>query len=272
MTTKRPPRTEDGRAWVSWTRGPGESAGWRAVGARSPTIRQMPFWRAIVEAVAATDGRCLDEAHAIGDGLLSIGALGLTAASGAAQQLLLCCLEAEPARFLEVMAPVIAATGMHLARTERSPSGVAFATGRRDLVLEEAALRELLVGGSDGRAWTPRQKVRARLWVECCSELLRDQRMDAAQATYTMRELPRLVERGLLDALKWPSRGLEDPWQYSREQQVVWAFAVASPLVGAEGALWEAVLGEVSVAALGTAIAAEPRHRALLTNLERALG
>lgn len=219
------PRRDDGRPWVSWVTSEakadgGTDAGWFASGTRAPaSIQATGFWAAIVRTGAVCAGANLDQAHIVGRGNLALGALGVTMRGclgvpnemfGFAPMLLQQCLIRNPMRFVEVMAPVIHHSGMYPKATREGVSIVHYG---------------LLFLDRDGKGWTKAEKDAAHLWVECCSRLLRDQTMDAAQVEFARRALPLLLEPMTAAVIRWPSSGVDLWWSYTREQQLVWALA-----------------------------------------------
>jgi hypothetical protein len=232
-----PARTEDGEPWVRWTK-QGRYSGWFAVGSRLPRLSGKPtFWEAVYAVASACAGGNVDQVHCCGPGLLSLGGLGVTLRSGYAQLLLHRCLLADPARYVEVMMPVLREHGVFTKPWPASPSGVALFTsipteGHRG-ILREMALREIALGHSDGIQWTGAQKKTARTWVACCSRLLRDQRMDPAQIAFAEEIMPPLLTWTTATAIRWPSSGLRGMLGadgYTREQQCIWALALVMSL------------------------------------------
>ena len=230
-----PTRTSDGKPWVRWMN-TGSYSGWYAVGSRKPNLgdKDSPstrrFWDAVFTVACACAGGNTDQAHACGRSILSLGGLGVTARSGFAQALLHCCLVTDPTRYVEIMAPVIHATGVFTKATSKSPSGAAFVDSSRHMLLTDAELQRAIMLGSDSSKWTGPQKERAKLWVSCCSELLRDERMDKAQLAFTEEILPALLTDLTKEALKWGRHGPRDFWQYTREQQAIWGLALVLAL------------------------------------------
>jgi hypothetical protein len=223
-----PARTEDGRAWVRWAK-TGAFSGWYAVGARKPKLVGRPtFWGAVHAVACACAGGNVDQAHCCGRGVLALGGLGVTMRSGYAQLLLHCCLLANPARYVEVMAPVIRETGIYTKKTEKSPSGVALCTHGK-YAMNESQMRSLVMMDSDSITWTTSQKKRAKVWVACCSELLRDEAMDVAQHAFAEQVMPAILTDTTKEAIKWP-KGPRDAWQYTHEQQMLWALSLVMAL------------------------------------------
>jgi len=223
-----PTRTEDGKAWVRWVRY-GSYSGYYAVGSRKPRFAGRPtFWEAVYSVACECAGGTVDQAHCCGRGVLALGGLGVTLRSGYAQLLLHCCLLANPARFVEVMSPVIRACGAYTKVTDKSPSGVALCGSMGKYALDEGQLRAIVTAGSDSEQWTTRQKDRARVWVSCCSQLLRDEAMDKAQLSFIEKVTPSLLTAATKTALRWP-RALD--WTiYVPSQQMLWALALVLAL------------------------------------------
>lgn len=227
-----PARTEDGRPWVRWAKY-GSYSGWYAVGARKPKLVGKPtFWEAVYSVACACAGGNVDQAHCCGRGVLALGGLGVTMRSGYAQLLLHSCLLSNPARYVEIMSPVIRETGMYTKVTEKSPSGIALCTHGK-YAMNEGQMRALVMMGSDGATWTTAQKKRAKVWVSCCSELLRDEAMDKAQQAFAEEVMPALLTDVTKAAIKWPPNGLAGllgVGQYTHEQQMLWALALVLAL------------------------------------------
>jgi hypothetical protein len=224
-----PQRTSDGKPWVRWTKR-GDYSGWYAEGSRKPALEgKRQFWDAVFAVACACAGGNVDQAHACGRGILSLGGLGVTARSGFAQALLHHCLVTNPTRYVEVMAPVLHATGVFTKITDRSPSGVAFVDPSGRMLLTEKEIRKVVTLGSDSK-WTGPQKDRAQTWVSCCSELLRDERMDRAQLAFAEEVLPVLLTERTKESINWGRHGARDYFSYTREQQALWALALVMAL------------------------------------------
>jgi hypothetical protein len=230
VPTDGPARTPDGRAWVRWAKY-GSHSGWYAVGARKPKLSGQPkFWEAVFSVACACAGGNVDQAHCCGRGILALGGLGVTMRSGYAQLLLHCCLLKNPVRYVEIMAPVIGTTLSYTKASEQSPSGVAFHDSMGGPWWTEADLRNLVTLGSDGTKWTKPQKERAKTWVSCCSRLLRDEAMDAAQQSFAEEVMPSLLTEETLTLIKWPRTALLSWSQYTEDQQMLWALALVLAL------------------------------------------
>jgi hypothetical protein len=231
MPEDAPSRTPDGRPWVRWAKY-GSYTGWYSAGSRAPSLggSRPSFWQAVFSVACACAGGNIDQAHSCGRGILALGGLGVTLRSGYAQLLLHSCLLSNPARFVEVMAPVLHATGAFTKASEKSPSGVALVDSKGHLLLTEEKMRQVVMLGSDSSRWTEPQKDRAKLWVSCCSALLRDERMDAAQLAFAEEVMPALLTESTKTALRWPKKGMGDRWQYTNEQQMLWGLALVLAL------------------------------------------
>jgi hypothetical protein len=227
-----PARTDDGRPWVRWAKY-GAFSGWHAVGARKPRLVGKPtFWEAVYSVACACAGGNVDQTHCCGRGVLALGGLGVTMRSGYAQLLLHSCLLSNPARYVEIMAPVIRETGAYTKKTGKSPSGVALGVLGRYAMAEDQ-MRALVMMGSDGIVWTNAQKKRAKLWVSCCSELLRDDSMDRAQHAFAEEVMPALLTVTTKEMISWPPNGLAGllgVGQYTHEQQMLWALSLVMAL------------------------------------------
>jgi hypothetical protein len=130
------------------------------------------------------------------------------------------------------MAPVLHETGVYTKAASVSPSGIAFYWATRLPLLLQGSMESALLGGSDGIEWTSSQKRRAQLWVSCCSELLRDEAMDAAQQTFVATVMPPLLPPLMKSILRWPAQAPTDWWQYTHEQQMLWGLALVLVSLG----------------------------------------
>ncbi len=227
-----PSRTPQGRPWVRWCMR-AEDSGWCAAGARRPSFGAKTFWETTFAVACRAAGSNVDQVHAVGSGILALGGLGVTLSSGYAQKLLYKCLEHNPARFLEVMAPVVHATGVFVKPCAKSPSGIALMDERGHPLLTETELRSLVTGGAAGVKWTSKQKSVARLWVSVTSELLRDDSMDAAQCAFASEVLPELLCAPVRQGIRWSPSSGEDTWQHTKEQQMLWSFALIMSMTNA---------------------------------------
>lgn len=226
-----PARTKGGRAWARWAKH-GAYSGWYAVGARPPRLSGHPgFWEAVFSVACACAGSNVDQVHCCGEGILSLGGLGVTVRSGYAQLLLHCCLLHSPARYVEVMAPVMYETGVYPKPSTKSPSGVGLYYSDGHPV---QSLRSVICEGSDGEHWSERQKKRAQLWVSSCSELLRDETMDAAQHAFVAQVMPWFLSAPMKASILWPPDAPTDWWQYTRELQMLWALTLILASLGNE--------------------------------------
>lgn len=215
-----PGRTSDGDVWVRWAN-VGAYAGWYAVGTRQPKGGRS-FWSKVYALATSVGNGTVDAVHAIGPGVLSLGGLSVTMSSGMAQELLHACLERHPLRWMECMAPVL--TEAHALRI------LGFAREDPMADLEEAV-----------RA----SKERSRLWVQCCSHMLRDARFDEVQEGFLAQHGSQVVGRALADRIGLGR--VKDTWSWSQEQQAVWALAVVMALSDAtttEEVIGGALLGD----------------------------
>jgi len=227
-----PARTPQGRPWVRWCMR-AEDSGWCAAGARAPGFGTKTFWETTFAVACQAAGSNVDQVHAVGSGILSLGGLGVTLSSGYAQKLLYKCLEQSPARFLEVLAPVVHATGVFVKPCAKSPSGIALMDEKGHPLLTETELRSLVTGGAVRGKWTSKQKSVARLWVSVTSELLRDESMDAAQCAFAAEVLPELLGPPARQDIRWSPNSGEDTWQHTKEQQMLWSFALIMSMTNA---------------------------------------
>ena len=226
-------RTPDGKPWVRWEKRK-DSAGWFTPGTRrlgGPSV----FWKITLNAASKALGTFVDGAHCVGLPILSMGALGITVASGYGQLLLRECLVCEPEVFLNTMAPVLA-TGARIKSTGKSPSGVALVDSNGQLALTVTEIGEVIRLGCGWNKWTRQAERHARIWVTSVSALLRDERMDRAQQKFASIVLPTLLSDRVALGLRWPRDGAEGTWQYTRERQVLWAFAMVLGIFGRDAA------------------------------------
>jgi len=223
-----PVRTASGEPWVRWVHR-GIYDGWATQGSRDAS-KKTTFWEVTFDAAVRVLGNRVDQVHCAGEGILSVGGLGVTLRSGYAQLLLHTCLVTDPAKFVDAMAPVFHATGAHTKASNKVPGGVVLADERGRPVTSEEGLRDLVLLGSKSVKWTNPQKQRARIWVSSISRLLRDERMDRAQVAFAEAILPGLLDDELKALVRWPTHGAEDTWQYTREHQALWAFCLVTSI------------------------------------------
>lgn len=204
-----PGRTEDGDVWLRWAN-VGSYAGWYAIGTRRPKAdKNSDFWTKVYALAAAAGNGTVDGAHAIGPAVLSLGGLGVTAASGVAQDLLRECLKDHPLRWMECMAPVL---------TEQKALGALGFTRDDPMLGIEQAFRGT--------------KERAFAWVSCCSHLLRDERFDDTQVRFLARVGPDVLGDALKKRLRFAN--VRDTSWWSQEQQALWAVALVLALADTE--------------------------------------
>lgn len=209
-----PGKTSDGDVWLRWAN-VGTYAGWYAVGTRRPAGGRS-FWSKAYALATSVGNGTVDAVHAIGPGVLSLGGLSVTMASGMAQELLHACLERHPIRWMECMAPLL--TEPHALRV------LGFAREDPMADLEEAVRPS---------------KDRAKLWVQCCSHMLRDARFDEVQEGFLAQRGHEVVGRSLAGQIGLAR--VRDTWAWSQEQQAIWAVAVVMALSDAE--ITEEVIG-----------------------------
>jgi len=229
-------RTPEGKPWVRWEKrkGPVGWAGWFTPGTRRLGGASV-FWKITLNAASKSLGTFVDGAHSVGPAILSMGALGITFASGYGQLLLRECLVLEPEVFLNTMAPVLA-TGARIRSTGKSPSGVALIAPAGSLAITETEVGEVIRLGAGNPKWTTRAEKHARIWVSAVSALLRDERMDRAQQKFASIVLPTLLSERVVLGIRWPRDGAEGTWQYTRERQALWAFAMVLGIFGRDSA------------------------------------
>lgn len=212
LPSDAPGRTDAGDVWLRWAN-VGSYAGWYAIGTRRPSAgKNSDFWTKVYALATAAGNGTVDGAHAIGPGILSLGGLGVTAASGFAQALLGECLQDHPSRWLACMAPALIESGAYPLPDPAAPGGWSFA------VSSETAIRCT--------------KDRARTWVLCCSHMLRDDRFDDSQVRFLARIGPEVLGTVLREKLRFAK--VRDTWAWSQEQQALWAAALVLALADTE--------------------------------------
>lgn len=208
-----PGRTDHGDVWLRWAN-VGSYAGWYAIGTRRPSAnKNSDFWTKVYALATAAGNGTVDGVHAIGPGILSLGGLGVTAASGFAQALLGECLQDHPALWLRCMGPALIESGSYPLPDPGVPGGWSFG-----LVPAEMVIRT--------------NKDRARLWVLCCSHMLRDERFDDTQVRFLTRVGPKLLPQIVSHRLRFSQ--VRDTWAWSQEQQALWATALVLALADTE--------------------------------------
>lgn len=213
LPSDAPGRTDHGDVWLRWAN-VGSYAGWYAIGTRRPSAdKNSNFWTKVYALSAAVGNGTVDGVHAIGPGILSLGGLGVTAASGFAQALLGECLEAHPAAWLKCMGPALIESASYPLPDPEALSGWSFG-----LVSPETSIRN--------------GKERARLWVLCCSHMLRDERFDDTQVRFLTRVGPKVMATELRERLRFGN--FRDTWAWSQEQQALWATALVLALADTE--------------------------------------
>ena len=239
-------RTPAGEPWVTWQKHQ-NYGGWCAPGTRSLRGATPVFWHITLGAASAVLGTRVDTVHAVGPAILSVGALGLTFRSGYGQLLLGECVKHEPFAFFNAMAPVLV-TGARLRLTNKSPSGVALVAENGSSALTAAEIAEIVCLGSGPTKWTRQAEKHARIWVSSVSALLRDECMDWAQERVTCLVLPKMISGRSALQLRWPRDGAEGTWQYTRERQALWAFAMILGIFGRAVAetLWDEVFDKAT--------------------------
>ena len=213
-----PDRTPEGAPWLRWAN-VGNYEGWYAIGSRKPStvyLSRPTFWQKTFCICAAVGNVHMEAVHAIGPGILSLGALGVTMSSHYAPALLHYCLVANPQRYIEVMAEVMRIWGAHPRATTETSSGWAFATSEGEML-----------SASDLVVYDDQFKDQRRVWVECCSRLLRDDSFDDVQVAFLQDFAPKLLSAQLRHALRWPTNDLPDSWSWTAEQQALWAVVIA---------------------------------------------
>lgn len=213
LPSDAPGRTDHGDVWLRWAN-VGSYAGWYAIGTRRPAAdKNSDFWTKVYALSAAVGNATVDGVHAIGPGILSLGGLGVTAASGFAQALLGECLEDHPSLWLKCMGPALIESASYPLPDPEAPSGWSFGP-----VSAEAIIRN--------------GKERSRLWVLCCSHMLRDDLFDDTQIRFLTRVGPKVMGDELRERLRFGK--VRDTWAWSQEQQALWATALVLALADTE--------------------------------------
>lgn len=213
LPSDAPGRTEHGDVWLRWAN-VGSYAGWYAIGTRRPTAnKNSDFWTKVYALSAAVGNGTVDGVHAIGPGILSLGGLGVTAASGMAQALLGECLLDHPARWLQHMGPAIVESAAYPLPDPDAPGGWSFGLVPAEMIIRNG-------------------KERSRLWVLCCSHMLRDSSFDDSQIRFLTRIGPDVLGPRLRGDLRFGK--VRDTWAWSQEQQALWAVALVLALADTE--------------------------------------
>lgn len=244
-----PGLTRTGRPYLRWAN-LGTESGWYAIGTREParSFGDNPdLWQVVLALGTELGNGRLDACHCIGPGVLSVGGLGVTIASGAGLDLLSWCLAVAPERLLEAFGPVTHSSGVYLVPDPQGLGpGCVLRHVEKGVLRERHELSGAVRRGPVGGKWTGRGKAQAGLWVERMSYLLADPRCDEAQCRVA-QSIPRLMSAELRERLHWPSNGAEDCWMWTRPQQALWAVAMVVTLDSpdaAETLLLEAVQRE----------------------------
>ena len=213
LPSDAPGRTDSGDVWLRWAN-VGSYAGWYAIGTRRPGAnKNSDFWTKVYALATAVGNGTVDGVHAIGPGVLSLGGLGVTAASGFAQALLGECLEDHPARWLKCMGPALIESSSYPLPDPEAPGGWSFGVVPAEMIIRNG-------------------KERSRLWVLCCSHMLRDELFDASQIRFLTRVGPEMLSPQLRERLRFGK--VRDTWAWSQEQQALWATALVLALADTE--------------------------------------
>jgi hypothetical protein len=226
-----PGKRKDGSPWLRWAR-VGKYSGWYAIGTRKMDPVTAPpeesFWSRVYGLCAEVGNGNLDAVHCLGPGTLSVGGLALTLSAGYVPALLARCLHADPEAWLGAMAPAIAISdGVHLTRCEATPAGYALCTADGRPLTDQVELDIAVRAGSEGTIWNGACKRYAHAWVESISRLLAMGSMDWVQLEFCRTYVPRMMPAAVAERIAWPRAGYRDGWMYSREQQALWAVAMA---------------------------------------------
>lgn len=205
-------KREDGEPWVSWVRH-GDTWGWCAPGELTRLEdRQAPH--RMLNVFLAYEKTAFDRVHCCGDGILAIGPLGATFASGKAQSALAQCCSYNRTLFNRIMRAARDATGVSMGHDLWDEDAGRPLTKHRDI---NRALRL----GADSVKWKSKgrgqiQKDRAHLWVSSCAKLLREPAFSVPLVCAWLDTLGAAALRRF-----WP--GAKSMWYYSQERQARWA-------------------------------------------------
>lgn len=205
-----PGKDERNEPVVKWAN-VGSYAGWYALGTRVPSWRNATFWQRALAICAACGNRAYDAVHSVGPGILSVGAVGATMASGLAQSLLHRVLIERPVVYMSNMAPLML-----------REDGV----WPNELALEQGTGRRI-VATDDLEYVVRRDKDLAREWVRCTSRMLRNASCDAVQLEWLRTEAKQILSEPLRVAIKWTERDARDSFFWSAEQQALWLVTFA---------------------------------------------
>jgi len=227
------PLRDDGSPWTRWCRIEGVGAGWYALGSREPAWGSLGhdsnFWDIVLALVTDAGNGRLDACHCVGPCILSLGgpAVSLSGQYGAA--FLAQCAIQEPLLFLHHMAAAMQASGAYPASLDlRSPDAVDplnffLEHIEEGWLLEHHEIEGAVRAGSAGERYTEKQKRVARLWVHGVSAMLADPRLDAAQREFCRKCLLGMLTDAALARIAWPTNGVADMCQWTREQHALWA-------------------------------------------------
>jgi hypothetical protein len=226
-------RTLDGRIWTRWAT-LGDYGGWYAIGTRQlelpsspPATAEQHFWSSVYALAAEVGNGNVDAVHCLGPGVLSVGGLALTAASGYAQALLVRCLQEHPLVWLSAMGPAIADTGVWVgAGPEALIDGCALLLDGTPVVSVEELDGALRLGAGTQQRWTLAGKRRSRHWVSCVAEMLSDECMDRAQVGFCRDYVPEMIPAPVRERIAWPESGCREGWWFTLEQRALWVVAM----------------------------------------------
>jgi hypothetical protein len=162
---------------IKWTTY-GNYSGWVNWGSRASTqLKGTDFWAKAVRVVCDAEGGKVDMVQCYDAGIMTAGPLGATAKFGYLQRLLGKCLEYDGQRFIDIMHPAmypLDGTISFVVPDERAPQGYALrsAYNPSEPALTDKALRDIFLGGSDGKTWDGQAREDALRWIQALSELL----------------------------------------------------------------------------------------------------
>jgi hypothetical protein len=221
--------TDDGRPWVRWAN-VGAWSGWYTLGTRRYHPMEHPdgiegFWELVCLLASEVGNGRSDACHCIGPGVLSVGGLGVTVASGFGVALLARCLCEAPLHWVSSVAPAVHATGTYLRVSDEGLDSVLLENVEHGTVRDRIGYEGAIRGGSPGNRWSGSQKRKARVWVESVSRALAHPSSDRAAAQFCRDHLPKIL--GPIAGLaQWPVNGIQDAWMWSIEQRALWALAM----------------------------------------------
>lgn len=160
-----------------WVEENGRS-GWREVGTvPASELSAWSVWTQMARVVCAAEGRCVDYVSACTPGVLDIGPLAIPLDTRAAEA------KHHASGGASIIGEIMMPTWREALAYECEVDGIGFIRSREDggpvftrgiMPIVEDDLRAFFWGGSDGYAWTEKQKATSGRWVAGISRLLRE--------------------------------------------------------------------------------------------------